>query len=127
MEMLSLILSIISLIGGVISIILAIVSMNSSAEHERVSRENYDKTKDVLAQIDKKIEIIERLNQESYNKLQNTITNIVEKTVKQQKEDIGEKMGVEFLKNIINNPREGNEMLKNLADLKSTLEQFNNK
>lgn len=36
-------------------------------------------------------------------------------------------MGVEFLKNIINNPREGNEMLKNLADLKSTLEQFNNK
>lgn len=127
MEMLSLILSIISLIGGVISIILAIVSMYSSSEHERVSRENYDKTKDVLAQIDKKIEIIERLNQESYNKLQNTITNIVEKTVIPQKEDIGEKMGVEFLKNIMNNPREGNEMLKNLADLKSTLEQFNNK
>ena len=64
MEMLSLVLSIISLIGAVISIILAIVSMNSSAEHERVSRENYDKTKDVLAQIDKKIEVIEKLNQD---------------------------------------------------------------
>ncbi len=122
MEMLSLVLSIISLIGAVISIILAIVSMNSSAEHERVSRENYDKTKDVLAQIDKKIEVIEKLNQEGYNKLQNTITNIVEKTVIPQKEDIGEKMGVEFLRSVMNNPKEGTEMLKNLAELKDTFE-----
>lgn len=127
MEMLSLVLSIISLIGAVISIILAIVSMNSSAEHERVSRGNYDKTKDVLAQIDKKIEVIEKLNQEGYNKLQNTITNIVEKTVIPQKEDIGEKMGMEFLKNVMSNPKEGTEMLKSLAELKDTFDTLNKK
>ncbi len=120
MEMLSLVLSIISLIGSIVSIILAIVSMQSSSEHERISRENYDKTKDVLAQIDKKIEVIERLNQEGYNKLQDTITNIVEKTVIPQKEDVGEKLGIEFLKNVINNPKKGTEMLKSLAELTDT-------
>ena len=59
--------------------------------------------------------------------MQNTITNIVEKTIIPQKEDIGEKIGMEFFKNMMNNPKESKDMMKNLAELKNTFETLGKK
>ena len=46
---------------GVVSIVVAVFAIVQSHTSSRESRENFDKTKDVLADIDKKAELIERV------------------------------------------------------------------
>jgi Fe2+ transport system protein B len=77
-----------SLVVGIVSIVLAIVAMITAKSSEKNSQDNfektqkmmheiYDKTKDALAQIDKKSEIIEHVVQRNEEQLLNTMTNLI--------------------------------------------------
>ena len=84
--------AIMSFIVGIVSIVLAIVAMTTAKSAEKNSQENfektqrmmheiYDKTKDALAQIDKKSEVIEHVVQRNEEQLLNTMTNLINEVV----------------------------------------------
>jgi predicted PurR-regulated permease PerM len=105
----------VSLITGIVSIVLAIIAMITAKIFEKGSQENfektqrimqdiYDKTKDALAQIDKKAAVIENVVQRNQEQLMNTMTNLLNETIIPKKPDIGEQLGVQFLQTLMQNP-----------------------
>ena len=123
---------------GIVSIVLAIIAMFSSKATEKRSQENfektqsmmhdiYDKIKDALAQIDKKAEIIDTVVQRNQEQLINTMTNILNETVIPKKPDIGEEIGAQFLANILQNPSDAPESIKNLMVLAGEIEKYTKK
>ena len=122
------IISILSLFVGVISIILAIYAMSSSKKAEERSKQNfidtqekirdfYDKTKEVLNEIDKRSSTTETIVSNSQEKLLNTMTQIINETVIPKKEDIGEQLGMMFFQQLLSNP-------KNSKDIINALQPF---
>jgi len=126
--------TILSFAVSIVSIVLAIVAMFSAKATERGSQENfektqktmhdiYDKTKDALAQIDKKAEIIDNVVQRSQEQLINTVTNILNETIIPKKPDAGEEFGVRFLNSLFENPSTANENMKMLMSLANEVEK----
>ena len=85
-----------SLIIGTTSIVLAIVAMTAAKSSEKASQDNFektrgimhdihDKTKDVLAQIDKKSEVIEKFTLNSQDHLLTTVTTLLTDVIGQRK------------------------------------------
>ena len=66
-----------SLVVGIVSIVLAIVAIWLSTVSERRSSNNYERTKDVLAEVDKKAAVIEGSVNETRKKLVDAVTSIV--------------------------------------------------
>lgn len=111
------ILTILSLFVGIASIVLAIVSMKSAASSERRSQENfektqkmmndiYDKTKDLLHEIDVKSSSISGMVEKNQTQLTTLFSNVLEKVLPSQNESLSA-MSKEDIDKIIN---EGNTM-----------------
>ncbi|REL35699.1 hypothetical protein [Thalassotalea euphylliae] len=127
MENLSL-LDLISLVASIASLILAVVAIQAAKSSEKEVRENFLKTqemlnqfesrnKEVMAEIDKKSAVIERTVSDSQQKLMDTLTNILNETVIPKKEDMGEKMGMQMLEQMMSNPETGMQNFAVLADI----------
>lgn len=114
--------SIVSLIVGVVSIVLAIVSMAFSKSAEQQSQHNYEKTQELLAEIDKKAAVIDSVVQKNQEQMMSTLTNIVNETIIPKKPNFGEQIGADLLKSAITSPEnfknfvEGFSALKDIAD-----------
>ena len=67
---------VISLVVGAVSIVLAIVAISYAILSERKSTENYNRTKDLLAEISEKAAIIQSTVDNTQEKLVDTITEI---------------------------------------------------
>lgn len=124
----------ISFLASITSLILAVVAIIAAKSSEREVRENFEKTqkvmreyqertKEVLAEIDKKSAIIERTVSESQKQLMDTMTNIINETVIPKRVDVGEQMGMQFMQQLMSNPSQGGEMMKNFAEIMKLIEQ----
>jgi len=118
----------ISLLASLSSLILAIVAIQAAKSSEKEVRSNFEKTqkmmveyesrtKDVLAEIDKKSAIIERTVSESQKELMSTMTNIINETVIPKKSDPGEEIGMQFMQHLFTNPESAGEMLNSIEQL----------
>ena len=93
------ILTAISLIVGVVSVVLALVAIWHSVKSERRSTENYDRTKDVLAQISEKAAVIEATVNNTQNKLVDTVTDMARPQRESQEEILLKTLLPEIVKN----------------------------
>ena len=127
-------LDLISLIASISSLILAIVAIQAAKSSEKEVRENFIKTqemlnqfesrnKEVMAEIDKKSAVIERTVSDSQQKLMDTLTNILNETVIPKKEDMGEKMGMQMLEQMMSNPEAGMQNFSMLAEIMKAAEK----
>jgi len=135
--------TIISFAVGIASIVLAIVAMISAKTSEKASQENfektqkmmneiYDKTKDALAQIDKKSEVIENVVQRNQEQLMNTVTNLLNEVVIPKTPDNNSEMGLALLQSVMSSIQQNPdgakgqmEFLKNMMEISNTLPQNN--
>lgn len=79
--------SLINFILSISSISLAVVAMIQAHLSVRESRENYQKTKDVLSQIDTRAAVIENTVQKAQDQLMQTVMKIIDEVVIPKKED----------------------------------------
>lgn len=123
----------ISFIASIASLILAVVAIWASKSAEREVRENFEKTqkvmseyqertKEVLAEIDKRAAVIERTVSESQRQLMDTMTNIINETVLPKKVDVGEQIGMQFFQQMLSNPQKAGEMMGGLEQLMRMVE-----
>ncbi|WP_127576760.1 hypothetical protein [Paenibacillus barengoltzii] len=130
------VLSLLSLFVGIVSIILAIFAMYSANRSEQRSKDNFDKTqemiskfyestKDLLHQIETRTSVTEKVVLSNQDQLLNTMTTIVNETVIPKKQDMGEQIGMMFFQQLISNPQGTSEMLKPLKEIASMMEQDN--
>ena len=103
----------ISIIVGALSVAIACFAMVQAQSAARESRANYDKTKDVLGQIDKKAEVIEKVVADNQRELFDT----VKKLAIPEKPDPGEAIGMELFKAMIQDPDKFNSMISTLGQL----------
>lgn len=93
------VLTVISLIVGIVSIVLAIISMISAANSEKRSQENfektqkmmneiYDKTKDLLHDIDTKSSAISGMVEKNQTQLTTLFANVLDKALPNQNKEI---------------------------------------
>ena len=93
------VLTVISLIVGIASIVLAIISMISAANSEKRSQENfektqkmmneiYDKTKDLLHDIDTKSSAISVMVEKNQTQLTTLFANVLDKALPNQNKEI---------------------------------------
>ncbi|MDF3124735.1 hypothetical protein [Rheinheimera sp. 1928-s] len=129
---------VISFLSSIASLILAIVAILAAKSSEKEVRDNFEKTqrvmmeyqertKEVLAEIDKKAEVIERTVSESQRQLMNTMTNIINETVIPKKVDMGEQLGMQFMQQMFSNPEKANEMMGGLAQMMKIAEMQKDK
>lgn len=121
---------IITVVTGVVSVVLAVFAIWLAKSSERESQANfertqntmrdyYEKTKDVLAEIDKRATVTEKTVTDSQQQLLDTVTNILKEMAVPTKPDIGEQMGMEFLQSWIRDPEQATkslEVLQTFAD-----------
>ena len=105
---------IISLIVGVVSIVLAIVAIWMSRSAERESRANYERTKDVLAEIDKRASVIEKVVTENQKQLLDTVTSLLRETATPVKTDMGEQFGLALMQTMLAEPEKGGQIMQSL-------------
>ncbi|MCV6608603.1 MAG: hypothetical protein OIF32_10350 [Campylobacterales bacterium] len=124
----------ISFVASIASLILAMVAISTARASEREVRENFEKTqkvmedyqartKEVLADIDKKSAIIERTVSESQKQLMDTMTNIINETVIPKEKNMGEEFGMQFMNQLMSNPSQANDMMGALEPLLKMAEQ----
>ena len=102
----------ISVIVGALSVAIACFAMVQAQTAARESRANHEKTKDVLGQIDKKAEVIEKVVADNQRDLLETV-----KLAIPEKPDLGEEIGMEFFKAMIQDPDKFNSMIPTLVQL----------
>ncbi|MXY46089.1 MAG: hypothetical protein F4Y44_03705 [Chloroflexi bacterium] len=110
----------ISFVTGVVSIVLAIVAIWISKSAERESRENYEKTKDVLAEINKSAAVIETTVSANQQQLLETVTTILKETAVPEKVSMQYQAGMMLLKAMLENPKNMSEMVQSLQSLSET-------
>jgi hypothetical protein len=92
----------VNFILSISSISLAIVAMIQAHVSAKESRENYQRTKEVLAQIDTRAAVIEATVQKAQDQLMNTVMKIIDELVLPKKEDNAKTM---FFKLMQENPQ----------------------
>lgn len=107
----------VSLVASIASIILAIVAIWMSTSAARESRESYEKTKGVLAEIDKKSAVIETTVSSNQQQLLETVTTILKETTVPEKVSMQDQAGMMMLQAMLENPEGMGEMMKNLQSL----------
>ncbi len=125
---------VVSFVASIASLVLAVVAIHAAKTSEREVRENFektqavmreyqDRTKEVLAEIDKKSAVIERTVSESQKQLMDVMTNIINETVIPKKVDMGEQMGAQFFQSFMKNPQKGAEMIQGLTEVMKTIDR----
>lgn len=128
----------ISFLASITSLILAVVAIIAAKNSEKEVRANFErtqqvmadyqeKTKAVLAEIDKRAAVIEQTVTESQRQLMNTMTNIINETVIPKKIDLGEQVGLQFMQQMLTNPAQGGETMKGLTDLMAMMKKLEDK
>ena len=80
-------LTVISLIASIVSIVLAIVSMRSSSIAEKETKENFDKTKDILHKIEKESAVINQSIQKNLADITTLFSNVLDKVIQSPEKD----------------------------------------
>ncbi|MEL6445069.1 MAG: hypothetical protein AAF089_13260 [Bacteroidota bacterium] len=117
-----------SLLSSVASLVLAVVAILMARSSERDSRANfdrtqeimnqqYDRTKDVLSEIDKRASIVERTVSDSQTKMLTTLTTIINETVIPKRSDSGEEIGMMVMQAIMSDPDAGTKIISSLMPL----------
>ena len=103
----------VSIIVGAVSVVVSCFAMWMAKSASSESRANYEKTKDVLSEIDKKATVIESVVAENQRELLETVKRLAIP----EKPDIGEEIGVEFLKTMMQDPDKFSAMIPTLMEL----------
>ena len=82
------------------------------------------KTKELLAEIDKKAAVIDSVVQRNQEQMMSTITNIVNETVIPKKRDFGEEIGAQFVMGLLSNPEQAQASLNNLGALAELMQKY---
>ena len=117
-----------SLIASIFSIILAIVAITTSKNLEKQTQNNldrtqsfmqeqYDKTKDVLAEIDKRSTITENTVNESLNKISGATKKTVDESIVSNNQDLGDQLEFMLLQLIKQDPERGEKLIESLKPL----------
>ncbi len=128
------VLTVLSLLVGLVSIGLAVFAMQFAKKSEEQSRDNfertqdmmrsfYDKTKDLLNEVDKRTSVTEKAISSSQQQLLSTMTSIVNETVIPKKQDVGEQIGLMFFQQLLSNPKEAGGMMEALKPFMDMVEQ----
>ena len=116
---------VISVIIGITSIILAGFAIWLGKASERESKANFErtqsmmleyneKTKEVLAEIDKRATVIERTVSDSQQHLLNTVTSLLSQTAVPMKADLGEQFAMQLMQVMMQDPTKGAQVLERL-------------
>ena len=119
---------IITVVTGVVSVVLAVFAIWLAKSSERESQANfertqntmrdyYEKTKDVLAEIDKRATVTERSVTDSQRQLLDTVTNLLNETVVPAKPDFGQQVGLEFFQRMIQEPDKAPQLMAAIQPL----------
>ena len=95
------VLTVISLIASIVSIVLAIVAMKSSAVSEKETRENFDKTKDILHKIETESAVINQSIQKNLTDITTLFSNVLDKVIQDPKEEQFQPMSTQEIDEII--------------------------
>ena len=95
------VLTVISLIARIVSIVLAIVAMKSSAVSEKETRENFDKTKDILHKIETESAVINQSIQKNLTDITTLFSNVLDKVIQDPKEEQFQPMSTQEIDEII--------------------------
>lgn len=120
------IIDIISIFSGLVSIVLAVVAIWFSISTSRESRDNYEKTKEVLAKIDEKAAVVETTVTTAQKQLLDTVTKILEETAIPQKPDPGEEMGKVLLQMMAQDPKSMENIMKFMGPFMQQNQEKNN-
>ena len=104
-----------SLIATISSIALAVAAIGISESAERESRENSQKTKEALAEIDKKPAVIEGGVTKTQRQLLDTVTSLLKETATPAKTDAGEQMGLAFMQTLLTELEKGDQTTEELS------------
>jgi|SRR5574344_975821 len=128
----------ISLIVGIVSIVLAVVSMISSSNFEKMSQENfektqtmmndiYDKTKDLLHQIDNKSTLINSSVERNTTQLTILFSNVLDKVIQDQNvKELPDITNEETLKKVMEKEKLSNNDISNQIALQLLPELIKN-
>ena len=127
--------NILFLVLAVISVILAIVAITLSLYSIKESRNNYEKTRDtmadqyektksVLAEIDKRATVTETKVTESQDKLLSTFTKLIDETLIPKKVDKGEQLGMWLMQTMAQNPDTAQKIIDMMTGLMEKTGQF---
>ena len=114
---------VLSLLASLASLVLALVAIWFARATEKEARANYQRTKDVLGEIDKRAAVIETTVSESQRQLLDTMTNILNETVIPKKQDVGEMLGAQLIQALIpamtQNPAKLKELMETVESFKT--------
>ncbi len=117
-----------SIISSIFSIILAIVAITTSKNIEKQTQNNfdrtqsfmqgqYDKTKDVLAEIDKRATLTEKTVNENQEKVLSAFNKIVDETIIPKKQDLEDQLRLMFMELIMQDPERGEKLFESIKPL----------
>jgi hypothetical protein len=120
------VLSWLSLIVGIGSIAISVFAIWYARTTEQESRGQFNKTKDLLSEIDKRSALIERTVSDSQKDMMATITRIIDATVIPQKQNMGELFAAEMMQSLMQDPAKGAKTLKALQPFIDLAQQSKN-
>ena len=104
--------STVSVAVGILSVGLALFAVSQANAAARESRENFKQTRDLLAEIDKRAEVTEKLVSESQRELLDTVRRLVIP----EKPDMGEQVGMAFLNLLTQDPDKFASSVEQMSD-----------
>lgn len=102
-------LTVISLIASIVSIVLAVVSMKSSSVAEKETKENFDKTKDILHKIEKESAVINQSIQKNLTDITTLFSNVLDKVIQSPEKDNIQPISEQEIEEILNEKSEQKE------------------
>ena len=81
------VLTVISLIASIASIVLSIIAMKLSTESEKETRNNFEKTKDILHKIEKESAVINQSIQKNLTDITTLFSNVLDKVIQSPEKD----------------------------------------
>ena len=105
--------STVSLIVGVVSVVVAAFAMRQANAAAKESRQNFEKTRDLLAEIDKRAAVTEQIVAENQRDLLDT----VKKLAIPEKPDMGQEIGLAIMTKLLENPEGMSNSLEQFAKL----------
>ena len=111
----------ISLGIGLLSIFMALTAIIVSLRQAKDTRENYEKTKEVLAQIDKKSEVIQTFVADNQRELLDTVRALAIP----EKPDLSEAFALQFFSQLMQNPEKVNSAIPTLMEITERMTEQN--
>lgn len=104
-ETISIIVGVLAMVLGVISIIISYEARNTSKENRTEAASYYEKTKDLLHEIDKRSATMEEKVSDNFKNMMDTQSDLITKTIIPQTPSMEEKMGMAFMTKLFESPQ----------------------